>query len=255
MNGFLDRYFNRIGLEYSENLRADFGLLEKIQYAHVTHIPYENIDILRGIPINLDTDALYEKIIVNGRGGYCFELNGLYARLLRELGYKVEDKMARFLRGETAMPMRRHRILCVEGVDGIRSICDAGVGTISPRHPLPLEFGKEFLQFGETYRLRKDEIYGTVVEELYKGEWRDVYGFTDEAQYDLDYIMPSFYCEKHPDSIFNKSYMLSLKTETGRHTLDGNIYKEFVGEEISLIRELSEPETVEYLSGKFYTNL
>lgn len=242
MNTFAKEYFQRIGLEYDTKEPLTGELLKKIQYAHVTTVPYENIDILNKVPITMDTDRLFEKVVVQKKGGYCFELNGLLARLLRELGFEVKDYMGRFLRAETTVPMRRHRVLLVKGEDGLEYICDVGVGSLAPRYPIPFVFGKKFEQFGEYYCLRKDEFYGNVLEELYKGEWRDVFGFTFEPQLDIDYVMPSFYCEKHPDSIFNKGLMISLKNEKGRKTLDKNIYKEFTGGEITLIKELNEAE-------------
>ncbi|MCL2508216.1 MAG: arylamine N-acetyltransferase [Oscillospiraceae bacterium] len=251
MNEFINRYFKRLGLDYSEVPPLGADLLNRIQYAHVTRIPYENIDIINGLPLKLDADSLFEKMIVNGRGGYCFELNCLYARLLTELGFKVESYMARFLRNETEIPMRRHRVLLASCPGRETFLCDAGVGTIAPRHPIPFRFLEEFRQFGETYRLRTDGFYGTVLEELYKGEWRDMFGFTAEKQLDIDYVMPSFYCEKHPDSIFNKDLMIAIKTKTGRKTIDGNVYKEFESEEIIFIKELAPNEITGCLGEEF----
>ena len=116
-------YFDRIGLTLPEHIVCDGALLKKIQYAHCTTIPYENLDIIRNIPLSLEEDDLFEKIVVNHRGGYCFELNGLYGWLLRQLGYKVTDCFARYLRGESTIPMRRHRVLKVEAADGTY-LCD-----------------------------------------------------------------------------------------------------------------------------------
>ncbi|MDR1630117.1 MAG: arylamine N-acetyltransferase [Oscillospiraceae bacterium] len=251
MSEFITQYFERIGLVYNRTEPRTAALLDKIQYAHVTHVPYENIDILNGIPISLDTDRLFEKIVLRGRGGYCFELNGLLGWLLRELGFEVKDCMARFLRAETEIPMRRHRILLVTTEDKKTFICDVGVGSVAPRLPVPFVFGEVFEQFGEQYRLRKDNFFGTVLEEFYKGAWRDVFGFTAEPQLDIDYVMPSFYCEKHPDSIFNKSFMVSLKTETSRVTMDNFTYKEFEGDRIALVEELDEISAVARLKEKF----
>ena len=78
-------YFERIGMKYTPDLKADGDLLRKLQFAHTTTVPYENLDILRGIPISLKIDDIYEKVVVRGRGGYCFELNALFGWLLRQL--------------------------------------------------------------------------------------------------------------------------------------------------------------------------
>ena len=76
------KYFERIGLELPEQIVPDSALLKKLQFAHCTTVPYENLDILRQIPLSLEPEALYEKVVVQGKGGFCFELNGLFAWLL-----------------------------------------------------------------------------------------------------------------------------------------------------------------------------
>ena len=238
-------YFKRIGLDHPEKIVPDSELLQKLQFAHCTHVPYENLDIIRGIPLSLKTDDLYEKIVVQGRGGFCFELNGLFGWLLRELGYEVTDVAARYLRGETSIPMRRHRVLLVRAVDGTWC-CDVGIGEVCPRYPLRLVEGLEQSQFDECYRFDKDPFLGWVLMDRHHGEWRQFYSFTEEPQLDVDFIAPTFYCEKHPDSPFFPDEMFSLKTAEGRITLDGNVFKEFRNGNVE-VRKLSESE----LSGAY----
>lgn len=236
----VEKYFRRIGLEMPETIVPDGELLKKLHFAHCTTVPYENLDIIRNIPLRLDDEGLYQKVVEEGKGGYCFELNGLFAWLLRELGYKVTEYASRYLRGESSIPMRRHRVLKVEATDGVYC-ADVGIGEVCPRYPLKLVEGLEQSQFDECYRFDKDEALGWVLMDLYKGQWRRFYSFTEEPQLPQDYIALSFYCEKHPDSPFIHAEMFSLKTDTGRITLDGNVYKEFVNGEVS-VKELSEAE-------------
>ncbi len=227
----ISEYYERIGLVFDPSERPSAELLRRLQYAHVTTVPYENADIVRGVPLSLDPDDLYKKIVIGRRGGYCFELNGLYGQLLRAAGFNVKaEYFARFLRGETVIPMRRHRVLHVEA-DGRDWLCDVGIGNVAPRYPLLLEEGTVQEQFGETYRFRRDDFLGWVVTELHKGEWRDVFSFTEEPQLDVDFEATSFFCERHDTSPFNKEWMFSIKTETGRKTLDGNVFKVFNGDE------------------------
>ena len=79
---------------------------------------------------------------------------------------------------------------------------------------------------GESYRLEKEDFLGWVLWDLYKGSWRKFYSFTEEPQLVADFVALNFYCEKHPESPFNKQEMFALKTLDGRRTLDGNLYKE-----------------------------
>ena len=147
--------------------------------------------------------------------------------------------------------MRRHRVLLVECADG-QYICDVGIGSAAPRYPLKLQEGIEQRQFGETYKLQKEDFFGWVIYEKHGEEWRRFYSFTLEPQISVDFITPSFYCEKHPDSIFNKDIMVAIKTETGRKTLNGREYKVFRGEKIVEIKEnLTDSELAEILKQEF----
>lgn len=234
------QYLKRIGLEMPEKVVPDSAFLKQLQFAHCTSIPYENLDILRKIPLSLDVDDLLDKVVTQGKGGFCFELNGLFAWLLKELGYKVTEYAARYLRGEAAIPMRRHRVMKVEATDGVW-ICDVGIGEVCPRYPIRFVEGEEQHQFDECYRLDRDDFLGWVLMDLHHGQWRQFYSFTEEPQLNVDYIAPMFYCEKHPDSPFIHQEMFSLKTPRGRFTLDGHTYKEFADGNVT-VKELSDDE-------------
>lgn len=208
-------------------------LLSEIQYRFAATVPYENLDILAGIPLNLTEEGLFDKIVTRHRGGYCFEVNGFLAFWLRSMGYDVTEYLARYLRGEEGIPMRRHRVLLVTCADRSRYIVDVGIG--QPTFRRPLVFGEDLEQnvCGDLYRLVRRDFYGWVIEDLHHGAWRPFYSFTEEVQLPIDYEMPSFWCEKHPDSPFTKGYMLSLKTDTGRITLDGNLFRRFEGDNVT----------------------
>lgn len=235
----VERYMARLGLEGLPEPTTE--TLEKLQRAHLYSVPYENLDILAGRPIVLDKQALYEKIVVRRRGGYCFELNELFGHLLRALGYEVTDSFGRFLRGENTIPMRRHHVLLVTCRSGEKYLCDVGVGNGSPTVPVPLREGTVLFDGADEYQLRQDDFLGWVLQERSKGEWRDVYSFTEERQLPVDFVTTSFYCEKSPDSPFNKSPMVSLRTPQGRRTRDGDEFRIFSGKDVQVIR----PETAQ----------
>lgn len=236
-------YFKRIGLEIPAKIVPDSELLKQLQYAHCTTVPYENLDIIRGIPLSLDENDLFEKVVTQRKGGFCFELNGLFGWLLRQLGYEVTDAAARYLRGETTIPMRRHRVLIVHAADGLW-LADVGIGEVCPRFPLRLEENREQTQFDECYRFEKDPFLGWVLMDKHRGEWRQFYSFTEEPQLPVDFVAPTFYCEKHPDSPFFPNEMFSLKTAEGRITLDGHTFKEFRNGDVS-VKELAEAELID----------
>ena len=227
----IEKYLNRIGMTMPETIVPDSRLLSEIQYAHCTTVPYENLDIIRGIPISLSPEDLYDKIVENGRGGYCFELNGLLGVLLESLGYEVTDCFARYLRGESQIPMRRHRVLKVKAKDGVFT-CDVGTGEACPRTPLRLVEGLVQNSCGEQYRYSREPAFGWLLMDHIHGEWKPFYSFEEFHVLPVDFTAANFYCQYAADSPFNKKEMFSLKTKDGRITLDGNIFKRIRGEEV-----------------------
>ena len=217
------QYYNRIGLEYDENEPRDIALLNKLQHAHVTTVPYENTEIVDRHPLSLEKADLFQKVVVEHRGGYCFELNGIFGDLLRSLGFEITEHFGRFLRGESEPPKPRHRVLAAYLGDK-KYICDVGVGSKAPRYPLLIAPGVEQEQFGEIYKIETDDFLGTVVTEKTENGFEPFFSFNDAPAINKDFITPSYYCENHPDSIFLVN-MLSIKTDDGRYTIDKDVFK------------------------------
>lgn len=119
----IKQYLQRIG--YSQPVFTDLDTLSGLQWAHITHIPYENLDILSGIPLSLRTEDLFPKIVIRKRGGYCFELQGLYKELLESSGFHVTQYSARFMDEPGIVQMRRHRVLVVQ-IENERYLTDGG---------------------------------------------------------------------------------------------------------------------------------
>lgn len=244
-----EAFLSRIGMAGARvTLSLDF--LARVQEQFVLSVPYENLDILDGKPISLDADDIYEKIVTRGRGGYCFELNALLHHMLERMGFEVRSCFARFLRGEREIPFRRHRIVVVT-LDGADYMMDVGVGQVAPRFPLRLEAGLEQAQNGELYRFARDVSLGWVLSDFHCGEWRRYISFTEEVQYEADFAPTSFWCEKHPESPFNRAPMIAIKTARGRKTVNGTIYKIFEGEICVHEEELDEARINDILAREF----
>lgn len=243
-------FLARIGLAGAEPACTP-AFLAKVQEACVLSIPYENLDILAGKPLSLDVDDVYKKVVGSHRGGYCFELNALLHYILTDMGFAVRSCFARVLREEPEVPFRRHRILIVS-LDGCEYLVDIGFGNTAPRLPLKLVCSEVQEQNGESYRFEKDENLGWVIWELHKGQWRKYISFTTEHQYDIDFAPTSFWCEKHPDSPFNKAEMVAIKVPGGRKALNGRDYKVFAdGELVSIEENVSDARLSEILDTEF----
>ena len=221
-----EAYFRRIGMPEDTAVELTGAFLSRLQYQHVTSVPYENLDILAGLPLSLEIPALYEKIVLRRRGGYCFEANALFKAFLIALGFKVESYFARYLRGEAGIPLRRHHVLAVHATDGVY-ICDVGIGQTAPRLALLWEEGLIQRQGSEAYRLERDARLGWVLWEEKDGAWQRYFSFTEDVALDIDFIQPSFYCEKHPDSPFNKTAIVAIKTPDGRKAINDRTFRIF----------------------------
>ena len=113
-------------IHFSGAARPELSTLCQLQRQHLLYIPYENLDILNGTPLSLEPERLFEKIILHQRGGYCFELQGLYKELLESIGFSVCQYAGRFMNPPDIIQMRRHRILVVT-LNGKRYLTDIGV--------------------------------------------------------------------------------------------------------------------------------
>lgn len=228
----VEKYLNRIG--YNGPLDGSAKALFALQEAHYISVPYENFDILNGKPLSLELPDLFEKIVINRRGGYCFELNGLFGALLRELGYEVTEYFSRYLRDEPPLPMPRHRVLVVE-TQGKRYFTDVGVGGVVPRWPLLMSIGLEQQQNKEIYRLACDPVLGNVIQEFRHDAWSNYISFTDDPAYPVDFTAANFWCQHAPESIFNKDPMAAILTPNGRVTMFGREVRVFSPEGVRVI--------------------
>jgi len=122
----LRAYFGRIG--YVGEARPDLATLHALHRAHLLAIPYENLDVQLGRPVGLDADAAFEKIVTRGRGGWCYEMNGLFAAALEEIGFKVTRAAGAVMREVMGdIVLGNHLVLLVE-VEGVSWIADVGFG-------------------------------------------------------------------------------------------------------------------------------
>lgn len=204
----IEQYLHRLQIE--EKIQPNLEMLRKLQRQHLLHIPYENLDSMAGRITSLNHEDLFQKLIIRRRGGICFELNGLYAWLLESLGYSVTNYAARFISKEDPVQMRRHRVMVVM-LDGNRYLTDVGVNQESCRIPLLLE--EDLVQSDgiSEYKLTKDPFWGWLLWQKLPGhDWKRIYGFTEEPQLDMDYVMPCIFCDLHPASPINKFYKVSI---------------------------------------------
>ncbi len=203
----LDKYFAR--LEYSGPMQPDAATLQAVHFAHATHIPFENIDVLLGKPIRLDLPSLMAKLVEARRGGYCFEQNALLAAALETLGFTVTRLLARVVVDSGRLLPRTHMVLEVMA-DGQPWLADVGFGAWGLLDPIPLAEG-DWQQYAWPYRLARDGAEWTL-SACVGGEWRPMHAFTREPQLPVDFEPGNFFTSAHPDSIFRQ--MLTAQRPT-----------------------------------------
>ena len=212
ISGYLERIGFTDGGSAAENLR-------RLHKGHITHIPFENVDVLNGKALSLKTEALYDKMVTRRRGGYCFEMNGLFRDMLREMGFEAYSVLARISRGEAGFGGYNHR-MTVAYADGKRYACDVGYGGDCFVEPILLEPGLEQTTHGETYRMVEGNRQVQYCIQIKRnGTFVDLLGFNDTPTIDEDFVIANFYTNFSPDSGFRKMMMLNLFTETGRYSM------------------------------------
>ncbi len=133
-----EAYLARIGLAGAA-LTADLESLDRLLTAHLATVPFENLDVLYGgLCPDLGVPALFDKIVTRRRGGYCFELNGLFYRLLEALGFEATPISVRIQMGRTERMPFTHRASLVK-LDGQAYYCDVGFGAVPFPNAVPLD--------------------------------------------------------------------------------------------------------------------
>lgn len=205
-------------LNYSGPLTTTAETLRALQLAHLLAVPFENLSIHSNEPIVLNDAALFQKIVVRRRGGFCYELNGLFAALLRELGFDVQMLSASVANSEGVLgPEFDHMTLLVTLED--RWLVDVGFGD-SFIEPLLLDHRGDQIQGRRRYRIEdQDDGSLMLLQKEDGGVWKPQYRFTLTPHVYADYGGMCQFHQTSPDSHFTKGHLCSKLTPDGRTTI------------------------------------
>ncbi len=216
----LNAYFSRIG--YSGDRAATLDTLQAIHRQHAQTIAFENLNSFLKQPVHLDLASVQQKLIYEGRGGYCFEQNSLLRSVLISLGFSVTNLAARVLWNlpEGKIPPRSHHLLLVN-IDTEQYIADVGFGGLTLTTPLRLTVDIEQSTSHEPFRLiGTDQAY---IMQAYIGqEWKSLYSFDLQEQQISDYEVSNWYVSTHPSSRFVTSLMAARPASDCRYALLNN---------------------------------
>lgn len=215
----LKSYLERIEAIRPE--KPDFAGLEYLQRQHLLTVPFENLDILRKIPIQLDESQIYDKVVHRHRGGFCYELNGLFYRLLESLGYQTRLVAGTVKKEEGWALADSHATLLVE-LDGWWLV-DVGFGD-SARLPLPLT-GEERTDVSGRYRVvpvaEQEGVYD-LQRKRASESWLTRLRFSTTPKKLWEFAPQCQFNQTSPDSPFTGKSVVTLPTTEGRITLSGN---------------------------------
>ncbi len=222
MNMNTKKYLERIS--YHEKTDPSIEMLIALHRQHVLSVPFENLDIHTQVKIELDTDKFYKKIVEKNRGGFCYELNGLFKQLLQSLGFQTNyiacSVFSPVIHDFT--PYFGHLALTADLKE--KWLVDVGFGD-SFIEPLKIIFDQPQYQYGNDYRFRKLNEEEIVLEKSRNNEgYIPMFKFTLTPRQLYDFKAMCEFHQTSPMSPFTKGKLCSLATASGRITLTSNSF-------------------------------
>lgn len=242
-----DAYLSRMG--YQGEISHDRETLAKLILAHLTGIPFENLEVFeeKKVP-SLEVEDLYKKIVVNRRGGYCFELNRIFYELLDFLGFQVYPVPVRIMWMKETMPPMLHRAT-IAVLDDKKYFCDVGYGGPGPKGLLELSPG-EYKIAGDVFRVSSESGVFRI-ERRHNGDYRLMFMFRDQDAEEPDFMLMNFYCAKSEKVLFTQKRVLNLCLENGSLALTDDTLTIRDGGEVTVIQCRDEQERRKYIKEKF----
>lgn len=245
-NSLLETYCARLGLT-SPTATLDF--LSTALDRQIKTIAFENIDVQNGKGISIEPADIVQKVLLQKRGGYCYELNGLFALVLQALGIEYSLIACRPL----VYPVRRPKthMAIIATIDGNAYLIDTGFGANGPRAPIALSLIDQPIEQGpDTFQLTQQNDDYTL-SALIDNQWATQYSFNTTAHELIDFAPANYMNSTHPDVLFTQKLIALIFTDAGRKVLAGNEYREVAhGERTE--RKLSQSEVSELLASEFY---
>jgi N-hydroxyarylamine O-acetyltransferase len=227
----LDAYCARIG--YTGPRAPTLAVLHALTLHHATSIPFENLDVMLGRPIRLEPAALWQKLVHDRRGGYCFEQNNLFRLALGAVGFRVTPIGARvrFQIPRDVMPARTHLFLRVHLPEG-DWLTDVGLGGTSLTGAIPLEFDRELPTPHEARRLVRED--GRLFHQFWTGtEWADLCEFTLDPMHPIDCEVANWWTSASPVSHFKTGVIVGRAGRDGtRKAIRGGVFTHRRGAEV-----------------------
>ena len=232
----LHDYLRRVGV--APGLPPTADTLRRLHVAHREAFLFDNVAIQTGGTVSVALDAIERKFIDEGRGGYCFEHNTLFASVLRDIGFDPVTLLGRVRRGPPERWARTHMVLKVPA-DGEVWLADVGFGGVGLLEPIALRDGTVAEQAGLTYVLRRDACLWLLalrdpapLPQPAQGtapSMTDLYEFSEDPQTAGDVEVANHFTSTHPDSVFRRTLTIQRSARDGRLVLRGDTLTRYSG--------------------------
>ena len=222
----ISSYLQRIG--FSGTADNSLATLEQIHQLHPRAIAFENINSFVAERVSLQANDVFEKLVNQGRGGYCFEQNLILAGILKALGFQVTEHAARVLwRSPEKTEMARTHMLLKVDIAEQSWIADVGFGGLTMTAPLRLDPGAIQHTPNETFRIHQEGDEFTIAVSL-NGGLKQMYVFDLLPQYPIDFEMANHYVATHPQSHFVNNLVMARVDNECRHALENRTYNRYL---------------------------
>ncbi|MBD3790764.1 MAG: arylamine N-acetyltransferase [Campylobacterales bacterium] len=212
-------YLSRIG--YEGSVDTTLATLTRLVQKQLRTVPFENTEVQAGRIPSMVPEEIVDKVLTRRRGGYCYEINGIFSMALSAIGFEWYFAAARPMFYPVRRP-RTHMIVIVR-IEGRDYLCDTAFGGYALRAPMMIEEG-DVVQDDDHLRLELiDGEY--VLSSLVQERWQHQYGFTMQPQEWIEFTLANYYNATHPDTIFTQKRLAILQTTTGRKILMENELK------------------------------
>ncbi len=242
-------FLKRIDLQ-NATLEPNIESLKMLQRNHLLNVPFENLDIRWKRKISLDLSRFYKKIVEDGRGGFCYELNGNFNELLKEIGFETKVISAKVANAMGEFGPEFDHLAIVVSFGGVEFLSDVGFGDFSAE-PLRLELGLEQKDPNGVYGIEESDDGYLAVQKQSGSGWENEYCFKNIERNLSEFAAMCVHNQTSPESHFTHGKLCSLMTENGRKTLTEKKYLVTKKSEKIEMNVLTENQFYEILSVEF----
>lgn len=261
----VDLYLGRIGMARPKSLNREY--LDELVLAHQCSVVFENLDIYDlHKPISIIPGDIFDKVVVKKRGGYCFELNGIFVLLLQALGYDAYSCPCRAAKTGIAVPQPVRHCGNIVRLDGKYLFCDVGYGGPMPPASIVVEDGIRQVARGETFWFERQDEFWWMLKRLTKGNLEigmsgssndneevheaNVLCISHAKWEPVDFIPGNIACSEDPNAFFAQKRILNLRRRDGHIALLGNLLT-VVKNGVRESREVTEDELMRLIKDEF----